>query len=230
MNNEEAAVMQKWFVSCAAVFALLSLTGCATERYITPTISGQHRTGLTLERPIIGAVLDGRAVREPSDAASVLQRDLTRMYGEAIEWDDYFAAVPDGRVGIRIRLVTLGARFGSRLISSTAFANSSGVAEGQTVGRWGAVVASASSNQSTFAGSFSGEGWWNGAAWVDIEVIDRRVEPTISVTIPIIAEHRESNMWGYASGKKAARASWEQASEQLIRALDMVVTSVRDDQ
>lgn len=87
-----------------------------------------------------------------------------------------------------------------------------------------------SSEQSVYAGSFTGEGWWNGAAWVDLEVQDNRGQMPLTFTLPIVAEHRESNMWGYTSGDKAAEKAWNQVSAQLIRAMDTIARSVRDQQ
>ncbi|MEK7791534.1 MAG: hypothetical protein AAB306_00105, partial [Pseudomonadota bacterium] len=60
------------------------------------------------------------------------------------------------------------------MVSSVAFANAVGSAQASATGPWGSVVGSVSSEQSVLAGSFSGEGWWNGAAWIDLEVQDNR--------------------------------------------------------
>jgi len=190
-------------IAMAAMIVLTLLIGCVTERHISPKISEAPRVGLDLKPPILGSVFDGRATQEPKGAASQLQADLSRIYGTSIEWNDYFNKTPQGRVAIRIRIVTLGASFGSRLISSIAFANAVGSAQISATGPWGPVVGSVSSQQSIFAGSFSGEGWWNGAAWIDLEVQDVRGTKPISFTMPIGSEHREFNMLGYASGDKA---------------------------
>lgn len=210
--------------------ALVMLSGCATERYISPTLSEPPRTGLDLRPPIISAVFDGRANQEPKEAASQLQGDLRRIYGTSIEWNDYFSKTPQGRVAVRVRIVTLGANFGSRLISTTAFANAVSSAQGSATGSWGTVVGNVSAQQSIMAGSFSGEGWWNGAAWIDVEVQDYRSIVPISFTVPIVAEHRESNMWGHTSGDKAVTTAWQRAAVQLTRALDSILRSVRDQQ
>lgn len=206
------------------------LTGCATERVISPTISGPSRTSLIVSPAILGATYDGRASQEPKDAATILQADLSRIYGASIQWTDYFAKTPVGRVSVRIRIVTLGATFGSRLVSSVAFANAIGSAQASATGPWGPVVGAVSSEQSVLAGSFSGEGWWNGAAWVDLEVQDNRGQKPIAFTVPIVAEHRESNTWGYASGDKAAKVAWDRVGVQLTRALDAIARTVRDQQ
>ena len=217
-------------VGVSALAALVFLGGCATERAIAPTISAPPRTGLVLSPAIVGAVYDGRAKQEPKDAAATLQADLSRLYGASIEWTDYFARPPAGRVAVRVRIVTLGASFGSRLVSSAAFATAVGSAQASATGPWGPVVGSVSSEQSVLAGSFSGEGWWNGAAWIDLEIQDYRGPKPIAFTLPIVAEHRESNMWGYASGDKAAKAAWNRVGTQLTRAMDAIARAVRDQQ
>ena len=217
-------------IGASTVVATLLLGACATDRAISPTISAAPRTGLVVSPPIIGAVYDGRAKQEPKEAAATLQADLTRLYGPSIEWSDYFSKTPAGRVSVRFRIVTLGASFGSRLLSSAAFATAVGSAQASATGPWGPVVGSISSEQSVLGGSFSGEGWWNGAAWVDLEVQDYRGPKPVTFTLPIVAEHRESNMWGYASGDRAAKAAWDRVGTQLTRAMDAIARTVRDQQ
>ena len=96
------------------------------------------------------------------------------------------------------------------------------------VGPWGTIVGEVTSIQSITAGAFSSEGWWNGAAWLDLEVEDRRGEDVISFVIPLVAEHRESNIWGHTSGDRAAQLAWNNVAEQLTRALDTIIRTVRD--
>ena len=214
----------------AALTIVAFLAGCTTERTISPSISASPRTLLAgVSPPIFAAVYDGRANVEPKDAAT-LQADLTRIYGSSLEWADYFAKTPAGRVSVRVRIVTLGSEFGSRLVSSAAFANAVDSAQVSATGPWGPLVGSVSSEQSALAGSFSGEGWWNGAAWLDLEVHDNRGQTPVIFTVPIVAEQRESNMWGYASGDKAAKSAWDRVGVQLTRALDAIARTVRDQQ
>lgn len=213
-----------------ALAIVVFLTGCATERSITPSIAASPRTGLAVSPPIFAAVYDGRANTEPMDAAATLQADLTRIYGSSLVWADYFAQTPADRVSVRVRIVTMGSTFGSRLVSSTSFASAIGSAQVSATGPWGPVVGSLSSEQSVLAGSFSGEGWWNGAVWLDLEVQDKRGRTPVTFTLPIVAEHRESNIWGYASGDRAAKLAWDRVSAQLTRALDVIVRTVRDQQ
>jgi hypothetical protein len=89
-------------------------------------------------------------------------------------------------------------------------------------------VAEATGQETSFTGAFAGEGWWNGAAWVDVEIEDRRAAKPIRLTIPVVGEDRESNMWGYASGDRASRVAWERASAQLIRIVDSSMRALRD--
>lgn len=215
-------------ITVLAIIVLAAFCGCTTERHIAPTISEPPRTGLELNPPILGAVFDGRATHEPKDAVSQLQTDLSRIYGPSIEWDGYFTKTPQGRVAVRVRIVMLGASFGSRLVSSTAFANAVSSAQTGATGPWGSVVGNVTAQQSVLAGSLSGEGWWNGSAWIDLEVQDCRGTAPISFTLPIVAEHRESNIWGYSSGDKATRIAWQRVSAQLTRALDTILRTVRD--
>ena len=214
--------------SLVSLIAGLVLAACATERQVSPVIDSAPRSALKLETPVIGAVFDGRSAKDDKDAASQLQSELNRLYGPAIEWHDYFSKTPNGRVAMRIRLVILSATFGSRLISNVDFANAVGSAQVNAVGPWGTVAGTVSSQQSVVGGSFSGAGWWNGAAWVDLEIEDLRGAKPVSFVLPIAAEHQESNTWGYASGDKAARVAWERASAQLTRAIDSVLRTVRE--
>ena len=128
--------INKLKIIVSALIVLAVLSGCATERNIAPNISEPPRTGLELSPPILGAVFDGRTSQKPKDAASQLQSDLSRIYGSSIEWADYFSKVSQGRVAIRIRIVKLGASFGSRLVSSTAFANAVSSAQACATPKW----------------------------------------------------------------------------------------------
>lgn len=217
----------KNFIYCNVLLITMILAGCATERSVTPTIDTTPRTGLQLETPVLASVYDGRTNGDHQDAAKTLKTQLQKIYGDSLEWVPYFKKVPPGRIAIRLRIVKLGSQFGSRLISSVAYANAFHSAQVSATGPWGPVVGSVSSKSSVFAGSFSGEGWWNGAAWIDVEIEDNR-QARYRVTIPLAAEDRESNMWGYASGDKAAREAWENVSAQLMRVMDNALRVLRD--
>lgn len=220
--------MRYCMLLCSVLFGPLFLSACSTERYIKPTLSGEPRVNLRLKEPVLGAVYDGRAIREPEDAADILQGELERLYGPAIEWVDYFEPVPSGKVGIRIRIVTLGATFGSRLISGTAYASAMQTAHANAVGPWGILTTESSNYQAMSSGAVVGEGWWNGAAWIDIEIQDKRFDGYTNFVIPIVSESRQSNVWGYSSGDKAAHTAWNRANEQLTRTLDNALMIVRE--
>lgn len=211
-----------------AICALALVTGCATERRLVPKIESPARADVHLKMPLMATVFDGRTGRQDLRAAAALQAELTKIYGTNLQWVPYFEAVPSGRVAVRFRIMTLGATFGSRLIASTSYTTAIQSAQASAVGPWGRVVGSATGTSSVFESSFSGEGWWNGAAWVDVEIYDSRNTPSIRSTIPLAAERKESNMWGYFSGNSAARQAWESVASQLTRAIDDVLRTVHD--
>lgn len=213
-------------LGCGA--AVAAVPGCATERTGVPSIAAAPRTDLRLSRPVMGAVFDGRPTPGDAPVAPTLQRDLARIYGPSIAWRDYFAQVPPGEVAMRFRIVALGSVFGSRIISAAAVSSATARAQGSATGPWGTVVAQATAQQTAFTGAMAAEGWWNGAAWVDIEIEDNRPGRRSRLTIPAVAEHRESNTWGYGSGDRAARVAWERVSAQVIRVVDGSLRMLRD--
>nr|WP_321514461.1 hypothetical protein [uncultured Pseudodesulfovibrio sp.] len=176
------------------------------------------------------SVFDGRVSNDQTNTAFQIKADLQKIYGSSIQWSDYFSPVTPNRVTIRLRIINLGASFGSRIVSSTAFLTATTEAQAHAVGPWSDVAITASSQQSVMAASIQTEGWWNGAAWVDLEVQDLRGSQPISFILPIVAEHQESNVWGYASGDKAAEVAWLKAATQLTRILDIILRTVRDTQ
>jgi len=56
-----------------------------------------------------------------------------------------------------------------------------------SAGPWGAVVGSTTGTSSVLGSSITGEGWWNGAAWVDVEVEDHMTSNPVRFTIPLVA-------------------------------------------
>ncbi|MGH8121435.1 MAG: hypothetical protein ACREPT_01540 [Rudaea sp.] len=207
---------------------MFGCSGCATERYATPKITSAPRTGLQLKNPVMASVYDGRTNGADLKAAASLQTELTNIYGGNFQWVSYFDPVPKGRVALRIRIVMLGSSFDSRLISSANFETAVQSARVSLTGPWGGVFGTATGSSTIFGGSFTGEGWWNGAAWIDVEIQDNRSGTPSRFTIPIASEDKESNMWGYSSGDKAASKAWETASAQLTRTIDEVLRTVRD--
>src|SRR5262245_5646847 len=94
-------------IRIVSVLVVITLLGCSAEREISPTIAAAPRSGLVVSPPIIGAVYDGRVKQETMDVAATLQTELSRLYGPSIEWSGYFTKTPNGRVSVRIRIVTL---------------------------------------------------------------------------------------------------------------------------
>jgi hypothetical protein len=209
----------------------LVLVGCATYRTILPEISESPRDGLSLKTPVIVAVLDGRGDKTDTKQISQTLRDgLKRVYGNSVELRDYFSKPEADRVLIRIRILSLGANFGSRLISNVAIENSTSRASVVATSGWRAVVASGNSTQNIFASSFSGEGWWIGSAWIELDIQDNRNLSNVGFTLPIVAETKESNMMGYRSANNAAANAWKIVSAQMFRTLDKVLIKLRDEE
>lgn len=210
---------------------LFLVSGCATYRPITPTLSESPRQGINLKTPVLVAVFDGRATKQNGDQiVNSLQTSLQQIYGNSIEFIDYFAKTPENRVLVRIRVMALGANFGSRIITTSYFSGSIGTAQANATNGWNSVVAIASSQQSLFGGSFTGEGWWIGTAWLEMDIQDKREGKLINFTVPVAAEHKESNLWGYSSGDKAAERAWNVVSPQMMRVLDGIFIKVRDEE
>ncbi len=211
-----------------SVLLTIFFTGCSTERYVSPTIVTPQRTDIILIKPVLVAVYDGRTTGKNKGAATALETELKTIYGNNLEWASYFDSTPKNRISIKIRIIEFGSSFGSRLISSVSYAKASHTAQVVATGSWGPIVGTATGSSSVFGSSFSGEGWWNGAVWIDVEVQDHRGTNLVKFTIPLAAEHRESNMWGYSSGDKAARKAWEKVSALLTRTIDDVLVELRD--
>lgn len=224
--------MRKIWLSifCITPIVILS-SGCSTYRTILPEISESPRDGLTLKTPVLVAVLDGRSDKtDTQEITRTLQDGLKRTYGEAIELSGYFSKPKSNQVIVRIRILSLGANFGSRIVTSTAIVSSTSHAEAVATNGWRTVVASANSTQNIFASSFSGEGWWIGTAWIELDIQDNRKSENISFTFPIVAETKESNTWGYASANTAAENAWKIVASQMMRTLDTVLIKLRDEE
>lgn len=208
--------------------AVLAVAGCATQRSIKPLIKTAPRVGLHLKTPVLMSVYDGRTNPLNPGAAATLKAQLQKIYGSNLRWVPYFQKTPSGRVSVRLRIIKLGAKFGSRIISSVAYTNALQSAQVSATGPWGPVVGSVSGTSSVLSGSFSGEGWWNGAAWLDVQIQDNRTSRTYHVTIPLAAEDHKSNILGYASANKAVRAAWNDVATQLTRVMDGILRTLRD--
>jgi len=208
---------------------LVLLAGCSTYKNYSPNIHEPSRDGLSLKQPVIVSVFDGRGNRDGGqNPADKIKSGIKRAYPEAVTFSDYFSATPSGRVRINIRIQELGSQFGSRIVSGVAIANQYGRASALATDGWNTVVASAQSQQTTFGSAMAAEGWWIGAAWLEVTVEDKRANKNISFSFPIVSEHREASMWGYGSAKAATKRAWSIASAQLFSTIDSVVLKVRD--
>lgn len=162
------------------------------------------------------------------DAASVLEKDLKTVYGGSIELTEYFAEVPEDRVTVRIRLKSNEANFGSRIISVSSIQQSYSSAQAQASGAWSSVVVTASENRTTL-GSSATEGWWVGTSWIDLKVIDNRDKKRSQFTIPLVAEKKRSNTFGYRTASNVTEETWGQVQQQLLQVMDEVLISVRSE-
>ncbi len=214
-----------------AIAASIAFAGCATHRGVVPTVSEAPRPILSLRTPILVSILDGRAEKSNTEeTVAAIQGGLCSAYGSSIELVDFFTETPADRVAVRLRILALGADFGSRVVSGVAIATESGTMEVRACADWRPILLTATSSQTVFASSFSGEGWWIGAAWVDLAVQDRRRGRDLRFSIPFVAETKESNTWGYASASRAAEAAWRAIWPRIMQTFDSVLLKVRDEE
>ncbi len=208
-------------------FSAPFLAGCAAERFALPLISAGPREGLFLETPILVSLVDGRVDTAEARPVETLQAELSRIYGSNLEWVPLGDATPPDRVAVRFRIRALGASFGSRFTPPAVFLNAIQQSNHNALGPWGWVVNSATSTTTGFAES-AATGWWYGTAWIDFELQDNRSTPSIYFKIPLAADRKKWNLWGYASGDEAASLAWNNVAIQLTQTLDNVLRVVRD--
>src|SRR5262249_14177444 len=149
-------------------------------------------------------------------------------YGASLLWVPYFEETPSGEITLRIRILACGADFGSRLVMSSGLATASSTGSASASTPWGPVTAESSSQQTILASDFTGEGWWIGTSWLELQVEDRRFGKGETVLLPIIAEERQRNLWGYRSADQVAQHAWSKVAQGLFRVLDVVLVTVRD--
>jgi hypothetical protein len=210
------------------VLVPLGLIGCTTNRSSIPEISEPQRVGLELRQPLLISVLDSRSEKPKSKAVvSALENGITNAYGSAVKLVPYYDQAPDDHVIVRIRLMANSANFGSRVISSMTINNSINTARATTSDFWRPVITVAT-EQSSVSHSFTTEGWWVGTSWLEIELEDTRFDTSERITVPIVAEEKVSNTFGYRSARKASERSWSLASQQLFRLMDSLIIALRD--
>lgn len=214
-----------------SIICAVCLAGCTTYKNFSPSISEPARTTLNINPPVIVSVFDGRGNRDGKEKPDAsVKAGIAAAYPGSVEFSEYFSPTPSGRVRVRIRLQEMGSQFGSRVISGVAVANQYGAATASATDGWNTVVAQAQSQQSAFGSAMTAEGWWVGTAALEMEIQDKRHGKNISFSIPIVAEHKESNMWGYASAKTATKRAWEKASSRMFSTMDNVLMKTRDTQ
>jgi hypothetical protein len=215
------------FLPLLIPFAFL---GCETYRPLAPSVQESPRTGLVLKKPVLVGLFDGRADKKDSaQLLNSLRSGIETAYGGSVQFVEYFASAPADGVFIRIRINELGSRFGSRVIPISTISTQFGVATARA-GTWGPVVARANWSETTLGSGFSAEGWWVGSAWLELGIVNRRGAPTPNLQLPLVAESRESNTFGYASASAAANKAWSTVSAQLFSVLDALLLKVRDEQ
>lgn len=157
-----------------------------------------------------------------------MREGLSQAYGKSLLWVPYFEETPPGEIALRIRILACGADFGSRLVVASALASASSTGSASASTPWGPVLAEASSQQTLLASGFSGEGWWIGTSWLELQVEDRRFSKRDALLFPIVAENRQSNLWGYRSANQAAQHAWSTVAQGLVRVIDILLVTVRD--
>jgi len=228
LSEATKSMNQRLCLLAASVALVLAVSGCATHRVSLPEINEQPRTGLTLNEPVLIAVHDARADKSDSeDVVAALEQGLVRVYGSAIERADFFEAVPDGRVAVRVRIMANGADFGSRTISAVAITNAFTTARAQASPGWQPVVTVAA-EQSSVTTVFSADGWWVGTSWLELEIEDKRGNDVEHINLPIVAEEKESNTFGYKSASRASQRAWGKVSQRLFQVLDSLMMTLRD--
>ena len=207
---------------CGVLAVGLGLLGCATQRTFQPKILEPPRTGISLQRQLLCSVVDGRPVDEQERAPSNLQADLAAIYGESLRWIPYFSKTPDGHVAIKMKLQVASAQFGAQVISATPYTAAIDRLSVYATTPWGPIISSVRDSASFANTTVAAQGWWDGAAWIDVQIEDNRSGSTVSFVLPIVSERRESNLLGYASGDRAVTLAWQQVSRQLLDLIDRV--------
>ena len=211
------------------LLVLFYVLGCATQPVFVPEIREMPRRGLNLTTPVIFSVLDARTNKEKSqEIITSIQNDLTNVYGNSLEWTEYFEEIPAGKVAVKIRLKANEANFGVRYVPVTYVQNSFSSALAVTSKNWITVVSTASTQQTLLGTSFVPQGWWIGTSWLEVEIIDNRTGYRERINFPIVAEQKEPNTWGYKSAYRATSKSWGIVSQHLIQTLDTMFLTLRD--
>lgn len=218
--------MKKLPLFLILIFLIIS---CSTQRVIVPQISETPRSSIKLNNPVLFSILDARTTKEKSaEVVKSIRNGLKNTYGTSLKWVDFFSQTPQRNVSVKIRLKANEANFGSRIVSVANIQNTFSSLFATVSNSWNQVIVTASHQQTTLGNSFYAEGWWIGTSWIELEIIDNSIGKFERISFPIVAEHKESNMWGYRSATKAASQSWSIVSQQLIQVMDTILITLRD--
>ena len=119
--------MKKSLILCKVVIILVTIEffGCDTYRTTLPELTALPRHSIVVDPPVLVALFDGRSDAQNSEEITMtLRKDLKQIYGQSIEFTDYFVKIPENRILVRIRIQELGANFGSRIVSNVSVTNS----------------------------------------------------------------------------------------------------------
>jgi hypothetical protein len=211
----------------AAVF--VAAVGCATTKEYTPTtFTPPVREGLKLPQPINMAVFDGRSARN-EDLATTLEAGITHAYGTNVRVVPYYAPLEPDSVTVKIRVNQLHSEFGSRVIVVPVLQRRWSTAAAAGTDGWNSVAAAASSYSETLGTGFIAEGWWVGTSQLDVEVSDLSRGRHVVFSVPLVAEKRESNTWGYRTASSVSKKAWNATEVQMMRLIDDVVQKVMND-
>lgn len=211
------------------VIVCFSLIGCETQKNFTPDIKTQNILNIASDIPVYFAIYDGRS-RPDSNTSTSIQNSMIVRYGDNLHFVNYFDKQKPNSILVKFRIVEMGSVFGSRVVSSVAYATAYKQAYIHASNGWDSILIHGSSNASVFGGSFTGEGWWIGSVWIDVDVSDRRNGQNINFNFPLVAEHKESNMLGYKSAAIASEHAWDKVYPQLLKVVDEILIKIINDE
>lgn len=211
------------------VLILTLLIGCSTQRVNIPTISESPRTSLILKKPLLVSILDARTTKNKSaDVINSIEKGLKDTYGNSLKMVNFFSKTPPGSIALKIRLKANEANFESRIVTFASINSIYSELSISVSNKWSQVVINASQNQTFLNTTFLAQGLWVGTSWVEVELIDNSRNNAEKISFPLVAEHTESNTWGYKSASKASEKSWNIVSQQLIEVMDNVLLQLQE--
>ena len=152
-----------------------------------------------------------------------IKQGLKTIYGDAIIFKSYFDKTEDSTVAIKINIKEIGSQFGSRVIYYQTVHNQIIAASSAAVTSWGSAVSSVIISQPIYQDNFVAQGWWMGAAYLDISLVDNLNNNKKIIDFPFVGEDKQNNTWGYKSGSIAAQNAWNKTSAHLLDLIDSVI-------